>query len=888
LLTLAGCGGGGGGGETQPPVTNPPAETVFIAANAWTGATPASAETIAADELRRRVASGELIIVTAGTPEAQRSARQSQFGQDRAFIEGLSDRGDDLDALMSEVTAAGGMEGERQMALPDGSKIVLLDLGTRVHQAAESYRQAHDVALARDNYSRVFALLSSDEQSQIQSPASLTSASLEDVATAEQAIDGVLAQRVNLDNVHIEPEATPAHLLRVRQQAGSGPGNGTDISGACASSGIYKSYWYPLKKFVSPVKWQGRRGTCWAFAAIGAVESRERVQNDNAVDLSEQFLVHKYKRDWEPASLVDAGSSERALNAAVDHNQSLVMENAWTYNLASRRPAEAFDEGVAGTLRSYADACTNYNGWCSETAHESPVVCATSGGVTVCGWESISPGGAAVPASRARQVWSNGAPFPGEPFRLNEYRALLAAGYALIGTFPIYEGIQAAPNDGVVSNYDRKKKDKNGNLVDGSYGGHLALLVGFISNEDLSFAGIQSNVGGGGYFVMRNSWGCGAGDGGYFYVPADYVSSIFSSLSVLDFDARRSARWSAEQQLPGSTDPLSINPLGTTAVDLRVPTDLAKKFEVKHAVANYVRLIVRSDVDGLLYDGQWLVNAPPNGGLFANSLPVNFQTPGARTLTIIASYGSQVASTSKTVTVTNSAPKISFNFTGDPQQGEPFLVRAILSDINEPDPSALCAATQWSVDAPDAIVSGEGCSRTLRFGAAGSRSLTVRTHDREGLEAARIAVFTVAPPPVNPYPRITDAGLFARRSDFFGCTLPRVDTGATIDLRERGCVLAGDPPTRYFGQIAVENPDAESLSYDWTYSAYLFESSVVPDAERVTHTTVPAYDFEGSRFTVGAAPVRCTLTVRVNAPDSARSKTLTIWSGRCINYADIN
>ena len=151
------------------------------------------------------------------------------------------------------------------------------------------------------------------------------------------------------------------------------------------------------------------------------------------------------------------------------------------------------------------------------------------------------------------------------------------------------------------------------------------------------------------------------------------------------------------------------------------------------------------------------------------------QTPGARTLTITASYGSQVASAQKTVTVTNSAPQIAFNFTGDPQQGEPFLVRAILSDVNEPDPASMCAVTQWVVDAPDAIAGGEGCSRTIRFGAAGSRSLTVRTHDRDA-----------------------------------------------------------------------------------------------------------------SRFTVGAAPIRCVLAVRVNAPEPARSKTLTLWSGRCINYSDIN
>lgn len=885
LLALAACGGGGGGGDSQPPVsTPPPTETVFTSGNAWSGPAPAAAEIIGSDDFRRRLAAGELSIMTTGSATTQSSARQHQFDEDRAFVEGLSERSDDLDALLGEVAAAGGLEGEREVALPNGNKVVLLDLGTRLHQAVDSYRRAHDVSLVREDYAMAYQLLPTDLQSQMKSPASLASASLAEIDAAASELNDALAQQVNLDNVHIEPEATADHALRMPQQAGSGPGNGQDNDGVCTSKGIYKSYWFPLKKFISPVKQQGKRGTCWAFTAVAAIESRERVQNDNGVDVSEQFFVYKHKLDWEPALLIDGGSSERALAAAVDHNQGLMTEAAWTYNPATNRPNNALDAGVAGTLQSYLDACKSYSGWCSESAHQSPAVCATAGTVRVCAWETIPFVGASVPASRARQVWS-----PDRPFLLYEYRALLAAGYSLIATFPVYDGIQTPSANGVVSNYDRNSKNINGLVVVGSsYGGHVAQIVGFIGNEDLSFAGVQSNVGGGGYFVMRNSWGCTAGDGGYFYVPADYVSSIFSSLSVLDFDGRRSSRWSAEQQLPGSADPLSIDPNGTSILDARVPANLAGKFTVKHAVANYVRLTVRSNVDGLLYEGQWLVNAPPNGALFANSLPVDFQTAGQRTLTITASYGSQVASATKTVLVLNSAPQVAVNFTGTPQQGEPFLVRAILTDINEPDPATMCAVTQWVVAAPDTIVSGEGCSRIIRFGAAGSRSLTVRTHDREGIEAARVTVFDVAPPPANPYPRITDSGVFARNSVIFngqvsGCAFARIDTGTTIDLRDAGCALVGVPPVRYFGQVTLENPDAEALSYDWTYSMYLTEGSVTPEAQVVSHTAAPTYDFEPVRLTVGAAPIRCTLAVRVNAPEPSRSKTLTIWSGRCIN-----
>lgn len=44
---------------------------------------------------------------------------------------------------------------------------------------------------------------------------------------------------------------------------------------------------------------------------------------------------------------------------------------------------------------------------------------------------------------------------------------------------------------------------------------HAILLAGFV--EDISVAG-------GGYFIFRNSWGAAWGDGGYGYLPFEYVS----------------------------------------------------------------------------------------------------------------------------------------------------------------------------------------------------------------------------------------------------------------------------------------------------------------------------------------------------------------------------
>jgi C1A family cysteine protease len=705
--------------------------------------------------------------------------------------------------------------------LPDGRTVALIDLGTRIEQAAENYRLARDPVNALATYSLSYSLLTDEMKAQVPAPGTVQG-NLDQIKQAAQQLNAVLATKVNLDNTRLDPVAPP---MQVRALS---PGNGVDNSGVCAPSGYAQHHWYPLRGFVSPVKEQGKRGNCWAFAAIGSVESRERVQNDNPADLSEQFLVNKVKLEWYPDYFVDGGSAAAALNAAVDRNQPLMPETLYTYNKSAGRAANMFDAGVAGTAASYKGVCAEpqpggYNkDFCSETSHQSQPWCIPD----YCGYIKTTFNGPGVAASRVRQLWSNG-----ETFNLNQYRDLLSSGVSLIATFPVYEGFnksasKAAPETGIVSDYGKQKIYKFVNglwitdvLVDGDYGSHAVQIIGFLSNEELSFPGSPVNAGGGGYFIIRNSWGC-AGDGGYYYVPADYVSSLFTSLSVPEFDSRRSANWIAEQVTPGGTTGLAITPGGSIMLDLRVQNNLANRIGVSHPTANYVQLTVTSDIDGTLFNGQWLVNPPIGGSLFANSLPVIFRTLEPRKLTITARYGTQVVSTTMDVTVGNMPPFIGFESTGTPQQNENFVVNASIFDINEASSAAMCAAMTWSVSAPDTIVSGSGCMRVINFGATGVRTVSASTQDSEGSTGTAIGTFTVSPPPVNPYPRITTFGVYSRDYSFsgifIGCGQSAVANDTVIDLRQTGCILGmlGTAPPRYFSKLVIENPSAEALSYD--------------------------------------------------------------------------
>ena len=62
-------------------------------------------------------------------------------------------------------------------------------------------------------------------------------------------------------------------------------------------------------------------------------------------------------------------------------------------------------------------------------------------------------------------------------------------------------------------------------------GGHAMHVAGWVANADLP-AGAPSGSGGG-YFVLKNSWGEIAGDCGYYYVPYDYLLNYGRSLTTV-------------------------------------------------------------------------------------------------------------------------------------------------------------------------------------------------------------------------------------------------------------------------------------------------------------------------------------------------------------------
>lgn len=838
--------------------------------NAWGDEAPPEAQSVSVDEFERQLADGEVKLVYPSSLEAERNAVDQAFRDNRERLQAASVKPDFVQRLLDQTEGVANHPGDPTLSLPSGGQVTLLGLGAQMADAAQALAKAQSVDNALADYRMTYALLPEDLKVSAESPDSLAGKSVDDVRSALAAIDQVLAtsSASAMNRARPESESESASIaFRSAIVPASGAGSGGDADAVCSPTNYANFYWFPLKKFVSPMKQQARRGVCWAFAAIGALESRERVQNNNPVDLSEQFLVNKVKNNWAPSDIHEGGGADYALSEAVAKAQPIPIESTWVYNPSwSRTITETKTDFL--TITSISNSCTGYTGTCSDTAHQSRLVC-TDAAMKHCGYQNMTFSGASVPSSTTVQLWVSG-----QTFDIHRYEFLLNSGHVLLASFPVYDGFMNLPGAalGVVSDY-KTEMTVGGKKVAGSYGDHVVQIVGYLPDEQL--------------FIVKNSWGCWAGDAGYYYVPAEYVRTRFHHLSVLEFDDRRSDAWWGDQATPFAAPAIALRS-ASPRVDLRVRSDLVDVFTISHPVAKSVLLRVTSDRDGLLYNGGYSTAA----ALF-RTLPVTFTSEGVRTITVSTrvSPSSPEATRSFALNVVNSPPQIRWNYGSAPVQDESFALTVTPYDMNEPDLSSLCGGATWSVDSPDVLSAASGCAQRITFKQAGRRQVRVTVRDREGLATSAVLDLDVQPPLVNPYPRIGNYGVYSRQTGgglLRLCGNAAQTDGSTIDLRDIGCsILANQSTTqRYFARVTVENPDNESLTYEWKY---FVRSGLAADS------FAPLYGGSAPNFDLyspgNAIPVTndCYVSVTVHAPDPTRSKSLTVWTGRCTyNAARIN
>ncbi|HEX2864930.1 MAG TPA: C1 family peptidase, partial [Deinococcales bacterium] len=347
-------------------------------------------------------------------------------------------------------------------------------------------------------------------------------------------------------------------------------GNGRDMSGDCSAlspNGLFGRLNWPLKAFLTPVKDQASRGTCWAFASIGYLETRERVVNNVTLNLSEQYFNNVEKRD----AVLDIdffGEGDlpfTALNKFAGRHLAVAPETAYTYNPSNGRARKAdgsFDGGNGVCIRDGSPDVA-YSGPCSESIHQSPTSCASLRSSIFCGYERVDySGSSTVQADQAWPFWANLAGLGGE-LPVGVVRGLVATGQPVIASLDVHPGFKN-PNAGTAN------RGYVTDFTDHNSGGHVVLIVGFVPDSAATFAPAVAGGTGGGFFIVRNSWGCDYGDGGYVYVPVSYARRFFTTLTATSMTSARSSAWTANLNALRGVTPSGANisaPLDNASVN---------------------------------------------------------------------------------------------------------------------------------------------------------------------------------------------------------------------------------------------------------------------------------------------------------------------------------
>jgi Papain family cysteine protease len=337
-----------------------------------------------------------------------------------------------------------------------------------------------------------------------------------------------------------------------------------------------------------------------------------------------------------------------------------------------------------------------------------------------------------------------------------EMRSLLRHGHPMVA--------------GLLVNTGYSNPDANGFITtlsdNDTKGRHAVQIVGFISDENIQAhptlsATVKqaSSLSGGGYFIIKNSWGYCSGDAGYIYAPVTWAKEYFTQ--VTSFAVHPSAEYnSTPNSVPSIKITAPSNNSSFPFAQVTTYTATATDSDGPSPTVNW-----SSDVDGDLGTGE--------------SISKGFATPGTRVITATATddKGAQ-ASASITVTAINLAPKV---FIDSPVSSDPTPLWSGSTSVHFKGSSIdgdgifgslPCTSLFWKSNNPnDAALPNTGCEFDYVFTTNAIRTITLTGIDAYGLQASTSITLTIVPKPISgpPTVKIIDPvdGSFHPHSNFF-------------------------------------------------------------------------------------------------------------------------